>query len=335
MTEVLPTDCLNYLPLSAEAFSSWKNNSDIQQLLYCVFDKEYVLIAEDGSKKEGNYQSYGEVIYSRGKSKISKWIEILNHQSGVTRKVDSKNPHIIFVPDFYQDQLFGKAGKYMVAWDGIISELLSEGAFVSLPHVLESQDDIEASFLLMSRFYYRHSVQVLRGLLESTVLQTYFAVNRSEFEQWKKNNYRTPRLRGNGGLIHRLLGIGLIPNALGNEICNLYEDFNGYVHSGERHLIHRDVFVGKWIGHEFKNDEFQKWCSYFFRVMDVCIQLMIFHVNQWNDSFDKDYITCKVCHSTTDFDLKTYVFGGEKQYEYTCKHCSDVSIYGKKMKIKS
>src|ERR1035437_2871627 len=124
-------------------------------------------------------------------------------------------------PDFWNDEAFGLLAKYYVAWDGMVSGILSESGFFSLGHTLESQEDLNCSIVLASNLYYKQALQSLRNFLEGVVVQLYFCDNQTAFANWKADSFNTPSFRGRNGMLRDLRSRGILTDDLTRIASNL------------------------------------------------------------------------------------------------------------------
>lgn len=297
MDVLLPETALKQLPFSAEPLSQWQGRDDLSQFIQELYD---------------HFPSFGYYLYRQGKKKMQTWATSFATPIKRANSTAQEAKRIIEVPNFRENAIFGKASKYIVAWNTSVQSLLEEDGFYSLAHILESEDELECSLLLASNFYYKQAVQVLRSFLEEVVLPINFCENVTEFSQWKENNYRTPPLRGRDGLIKRLVGKGILTNEIANAVSVLYDDLNGYIHGSENRLIHRGTHTGSSSGLMFKADDFRDWCEYLSRSIDLGIRLLRInylqwdriHSAKWSDLRAKGKVLCSGCHNDEDFDIE-------------------------------
>jgi hypothetical protein len=230
------------------------------------------------------------------------------------------------VPDLENDKNLGMAVKYHIAWGGTIDEVLSESAFFSIAHILESNAELDCSILLSSNLYYKQALQILRNYIENMVLQLHFSDENDDFLLWKAGKYRVPFLRGKKGLLSLLKEKGLIPSDLVHVADKLYEELNGSIHGAESRLIHRGIFTGDWTGLLFKYDRFKEWCDFFARSVNFGIHLLSLHIKHWAKVRPKNYISCDVCHNE-DFEIKKSEFSGKLMATLSCRVCGNSQTY--------
>ncbi|MDT4952080.1 MAG: hypothetical protein QOJ02_218, partial [Acidobacteriota bacterium] len=227
-------------------------------------------------------------------------------------------------PDLYQDSIFGKAGKYFVAWERLVQRALEDSAFYSIAHVLESEDDLKCSIHLASNYYYKQASQTLRSFLEDLILPIHFCEVPQDYTKWIANNYRVPsmRTRKKDGMLDTLTQRNVLSSTLADEAGRLYGELNSFVHGSEARLINKGLYTNQGQGHVFKIDDLYEWCKYFSQTVDAGIQLLKISLDQW-DGFRKiRRLICTYCHNDKNFDSKKYTFGGEEFTKYTCRNCA-------------
>lgn len=312
--EIIPATVLKRLPFSPERFSQWNDATDLLHFLYEIYDKPTLMVLEDGTRLSGSYRDYGKEVYKRGQEHFQLLIKQFELAAQKATPAPAAATQTITVPDFSNESIFGKAAKYLIAWDGVIGEVLSESAFFSLAHILESQEELNSSILLASNLYYKQALQILRSFLEELVLPVYFCDNPNKFTDWKSNNYHIPPLRdrtGKKGLLSQLVEDKKLSQELKDEISDLYGELNNYIHVSERRLIHKGVFTGNWMGHVFKHDDFCNWCEYFSRSVDIGIHLLIININQWKSIKIPGQVLCPICHNQKDFNTESIEHSGK------------------------
>ena len=225
---------------------------------------------------------------------------------------------------------------------------VEDAGFYSLAHVLEADDDLNCSLLLASHFYYKQATLMLRNILEETLLPIHFCDSMSDFDAWKAESFRTPNLRGQDGLIKRLLKRNIIDEPHATRISNLYRDLSSYVHGSQSTLIHRNVHLGESHNVEFQEDIFSAWCQLFCECIDVCVRLLKINFDQWKTIRSLKFETlakvgktlCHTCHNEDAFDRwllpSEYVYlqredenilekvEGLAFYRYICQTCGDI-----------
>src|SRR5262249_1841318 len=149
----------------------------------------------EGNGLPVNYADYGLHLYDEGKKSMDGWA-----RDYLTRSIQAR-PHAQSdgsalptdpIPDLYKDSAFGHAAKYYVAWDGVTDAILSDGAFFSLPHVIELRSELDCAMLLATHLYYKQALQVVRGFLEMSVAELFLCANPTDFKKWKKGTWKAP-----------------------------------------------------------------------------------------------------------------------------------------------
>ncbi len=305
---LLPETAINILPLTAQPLLQWKGEIDIRRFI----DTLYANI----------YPPFSSYLYKREKKDMWAWSkrftkgarEVLRNgdlKQNVKEQIAAQTDNI---PNFLEDDNFGIAAKYVMAWKSCVQTLLEESGFYSLAHILEADEEIGCSLLLASHLYYKQAVQVLRSFIEETLLPINFCENVDEFNQWKANNYHTPPLRGRDGLVKKLVNKGLLSDSIGNSISDLYGDLNGYIHGSENKLIHKGIHTGSVDGLIFKPTDYKIWCEYLSRSIDVGIRLLRINYIQWEHIKSLKWaslrsqgkILCDTCHNEEDFDISVF-----------------------------
>jgi hypothetical protein len=336
MDVLLPQTAIDILPFSAEPFSQWRVKADIGRFIYALY-------------ANSSYPPFSRYLYKEGKKNIKMWskefarcaektntktsnaaedihialVKSLQKEEDVNvGKDDSLRPpqnildtdvneRASDIPSFFDDQEFGRAAKYVVAWKCSVQNLLEEAGFYSLAHILESEAEINSSLLLASHVYYKQAVQVLRSFLEELVMPIHFCENVQEFNLWKANSYRTPPLRGRDGLIKKLSQKGILPTSLATEVADLYGDLNSYIHGSENRLNYKNIHISTATDLIFDYRDFCKWAGYLCRSIDIGIRLLRVNYLQWDAILFKKLeilkqegkIMCTSCHNETDFDV--------------------------------
>jgi len=321
MIDIIPEKVLSYLPFSSEPLSQWNEATDLLKFLYTLHDKSGTIIAQNGTRTPVNYREYGKVVYERGQKELESWIQQFTTTAGKARPAPASITQKVEVPNFAYDPAFGKAAKYFIAWDGVVGETLSESAFFSIEHVIESEDDLECSLYLAAGLYYKQALQVLRNFIEDLVLPIHFCGNPSEFSAWKSNEYRTPQLRGNNGVLNKLVERRILSAEEATETANLYGDLSACTHGAEKRLLNRGIYAGRWAGHVFQYSDFLEWAKYFSESVNLGIYLLRLNINQWRTLRPVGKRFCDVCHNSEDFDIEKYEFAKEPHVKYRCLKC--------------
>lgn len=308
---IIPKEALSLLPFKAAGIDNWNDDADLLEFLYIIYEGT-------GFGEYSKYQ-YDELL-PRFKG-IADAFQCFANESSPAPAVQCEE---LQIQDFRQDKIFGRLLKYVGAWDNVISNVLSESSFFSLSHILESRTDVDCSIHLASRYFYRQALQVIRGFLESVVMQLYFCANLSQYAKWKDSDYHTPPLRGKVGLIKQLENAGIITAEIGDKLSNIYGNLNGFIHGSESCLNHKGVGTSEYKGWIFQRDSFELWANTTSETIDIAIYLMKIHIKQWNDKKDTLGRICDICHSN-----EFYVIDNDDSETYTCKKCGSSSQYKK------
>ncbi len=311
---LIPQKCIALLPLSAEPIMSWSSRSDIKSFLRELYDAV-------------NSPRYGNYLFTQGKNRFKKTLKGF-HRKAISREImpgaEGKEE---MVPDFARDSHFGLMAKNSIAWSAVCQSLLEESAFFSLPHILETETDLEASILLSSECFYRHALQILRNYLEGVILQLYFCDNPSDFTRWEKGTFKVPPFRHRKeGLLAIVQNRGILPPDLSQTASELYGDLSASIHGAEQCLINAGLFTGHWKGSIFKYDYFAIWCDYFARCVNIGIPTLRLTANLWLAKRPQDVTYCDVCHNEdiTQFDIHKTPY----DVTLTCKKCGGQRHYG-------
>ncbi|MBD2166366.1 hypothetical protein H6G04_18380 [Calothrix membranacea FACHB-236] len=324
--EIIPANCIQILPFLSEPISSWSDKTDLLSFLLCLYDKAGSMMDSAGQVTTFNYSSYGKHLFDVSIKRYQSICSDFENQAKQVNPAPAAKNQAETIPDFSQDSFFGLMAKYAIAWDGTISEVLSESAFFCLAHVLEAQSDLDCSILLASKLYYKQALQVLRSFLEEVIMELYFCTNQSDLQAWKLGNYRVPPLRGKNGVLSILFSKSLLTEDLADQISALYGDLNSSIHGAETQLINRGVFQGTWAGMIFKYDRYRDWCNYFSRCVEVGLKILRVTVNLWENTRPIDSLQCDVCHNE-DFDIEKNAFAGIPQTTLKCRICGSNRTY--------
>lgn len=325
--EVISAKALSHLGFTPEPLSQWGNNIDLLKFLYALHDKEQTMIVSGRRSFTKTPPEYTLDLYNQGLEYFQFLAEefiISAHNSPPARSSATQK---IETPVFKDEPIFGKVAKYWIAWNAVTRWVKSESAFFSIDHLLESEDEIKCSINLACNLYYKQAILILRSFLEEVVLPIHFCNNHLDFKSWKNDNYRTPSLRdkaGKPGLLSKLVDQGKIAKEIADEVSDLYKEFNSYIHGSQTRLINRGYHKnGQWEGKIFKRKDFNDWCNFIYRTLEVGIQLLRINVNQWQDlKIEKlNQTLCPVCHNHKEFDTKDIEFSEQSYVHYRCLQC--------------
>lgn len=323
MIEIIPKTVFNYLPFSAEPLSQWNDKTDLLLFLSALFDKPGLIISANGISTPVNYQNYSLNIYERGQKSFQIWVKRFLIAAQETNPAPGAVSQTIKIPRFSEENSFGRVAKYIIAWDGVITEILSESEFFSIGHILESETDLICSLHLAANLYYKQALQVLRSFLEDLVLPIYLCDNYDKFIVWKLNDYRVPTLRGRNGILKDLVNRQILTGEIADKISDLYRALSSCIHGTENRLIHKGIYTGRWMGQTFKYDEFCEWTNYLSHSVDLGIHLLRTNISQWQNIRNSCKVLCYICHNDKDFDTEKYEFGGKWYIRYYCRQCGN------------
>lgn len=326
--EIIPDSSVEILPFTPQPISQWAEDSDLLEYLYALYDMSCVMTDSEGRGHETTYREYGKYLFDNGKQKYQSIADEFGEKAAKAQPAPAADRQVERIPDFRNDERFGLMAKYAIAWDGALSATLSEDAFFSMVHVLESGSDLDCSVLLASNLYYRQALQVLRNYLEEVFMQLYLCKNEALFSSWVAGNFRTPSFRGRRGILRELVSEGILLEGMVDNASDLCEVLNASIHGAESYLIHRGTFEGEWTGLLFKYDRFQQWCDFLSRCVDLGIRVLRLTVNDWLDTRSPTGIQCSVCHSTNNFDVvERHQFGTKSSVTLRCRQCGNEVSY--------
>ncbi len=186
--------------------------------------------------------------------------------------------------------------------------VLSESAFFSIGHTLETQTDLEASFRLVGHLYYKHAMQGLRGFIEDLVLPVWFAAKPDDFAKWRAGSrYRVPQMqtregsREKTGMLDALAEAGQLSADLAAKTAILYGELNGAIHTKEQRLINRGSDRGAFRGEVYKADDFAEWSQLVSELVTVGAWLLSAQERQWRKLREEHPIICDICHNWSEF----------------------------------
>jgi len=113
-----------------------------------------------------------------------------------------------------------------------------------IPHLFESEDDMNAIFSLLKARRYKNVDQLLRSVLELAVRHAYFSLEHS----FSPENHKTNLLsitKNRDGLVKKLISKKLLNNNEGKFIIVLYRRLSIAIHSGCRYLTYPEEPVNQ------------------------------------------------------------------------------------------
>lgn len=113
-----------------------------------------------------------------------------------------------------------------------------------IPHLFESEEDMDAIFSLLKARRYKNVDQLLRSVLELAVRHAYFSLEHS----FSPENHKTNSLsitNEKDGLVKRLMKKKLLTDSEGKFIIALYRRLSIAIHSGCRYLTYPEEPVNQ------------------------------------------------------------------------------------------
>jgi len=319
--DVIPVTALGRLPLPALPVAGWLENDELHEFLRDLY---------------GTYADYADHLFTLGRTEAeraaSKWTAFAR----AAAPAPAAEGHTDMPPEFIHDSGFGLAWRHLVAWQALMGAVLSESAFFSIGHTLETQADLEASFRLVAHLYYKHALQVLRGFVEDLVLPLWFAAKPQDFASWSSGErYHVPPMKTREGskrkpgMLDSLAHDGYIPKELAARTASLYGDLNGAIHTQERRLIHRGVDRSEYRGEVFKRDDFEEWCLRISEGVTVGARLLSTQEHLWQGLREQHPIICDICHNWSTFTTtrERYSDGRGEIVTFHCGICRNDVIY--------
>jgi len=326
MFEVIPKELDNILPFTVEPISNWSVNVDVLQFLYRLYDFESEIILRNGEKRKSSYRDYGKFVFDDGKENIYRLIEEFSkfaRESKSDASEKSSNQKV----DLLNDPMFGQTAKYIIAFDGVCRNILEDGGYYSVSHVLETETDLQCSLLLGSNLYFKHSYQVIRSFLENLILPIYFIGDLERFDAWRNSDFRMPPLRGKKGILREFIRNGTISKEFADKISRIYGELCMSVHGLEKQLIHTGIHDGNWEGQIFTQKKFQRWCITHSDILEISIYLLRIHVELWMRHFKELGIRCDICLNDDFVIIDDINFLNSQKY--ICKKCGREMTYRK------
>lgn len=305
--EILPQDALSILPFAPEAITAWATQND----LHTYINK---LLAGTGYEDQADIRLEGSIQVA---------LELADQFTEIATQSEpalGARTQSVSLVDFKHDPVFGRLAKALIAWQETIGNVLSEAGYFSLSHMLETRSDLMCSVQLASGLYYRQAMQVLRGFIESVISPIYFCKQPDEYKEWKSNDYRSPTLRGDKGVLPRLRKAGIISVEMENTISEAYDLLNGYIHGNEEKLNNTGLDLGEWEGHVFQPVRFQAWANVCASLIEASLPLVKINLSQWAAAKSDWDLFCHVCHG---HDLETQQQRDDPPMtQFRCKQCT-------------
>lgn len=310
---IIPSECIQLLPFSEIPADELDDQNTLGRFLRVLCDRDGIFIDNEGTKQTVNYAFYADFLYARGVERIKE------HLSGFETGLASDKSDAAY--QFLRSPPFGKAMQYEIAWKGTVSVILSEGAFFSLAHVLEAEADLDCSLQLAQSSYYRQAFQSLRCFLEDVLVQLYFCNESTNFDKWKLDDFRVPRLRGRNGYLRKLVERGLLSEGLAKTAHSLYGSLNASVHGAERELLYEGIAKGLHVGPTFLEERFIRWCDCYSECVDVALRALHEHLAWWDENKPGDNVVCSTCHGSNSFQYVDRRVAGRLVVRRTCTQC--------------
>jgi hypothetical protein len=305
---VLPAAVINRLPLTRDGVVRWTTGSDLYSLIADLCCVRTIMVTKE-EERETDFTTQASDRFSEACASAKRLL-----------KRFAKGPKAPAIRILGQDPILGGALKSIVAWDVVVDALLSESAFPSLPHLLESSSDLQSSAWLASEGFYKQANQVLRGFLEAQVVAVALATDKASFRLWRLGQYPGGPLRGKNGLLRRLQSNGILEEPLIIRFAALYKELNAEIHGSEGTFIHSGIFAGVHEGHVFRPDRLTQWCSRIIEAVEISLPTLRAEVDRWQ-SESRDSSTCNVCREGPLVERDTFGIGAKSYRRRQCDAC--------------
>ena len=305
--QIIPEGALSLLPFSLEPVASWSEKTDLYTYIFNLL-------------KGTGYEKNTEYNFDGASRQADSFCHFFEESANNATPAPGSRTQAPTIPSFEALPLFGRAMKAYIAWQETIGNVLSEGSYSSIAHILETRTDINCSVQLAGSMYYRQSLQVLRGFIESVILPIHLCRKPSEFQRWKSNAYKTPTIGGEKGIAAILVKDGVITQRLGDKISNTYKLLNGYIHGNEEFLNNTGLGRGEWEGHIFQQSRFEIWAEVFSSLVEVSLALLKINLIQWAHAKAGKDLFCSICHGTEVQAIQNLEEPVIVQYK--CKECT-------------
>ena len=316
---ILPA-ALSHIPFSREPVEAWKADCDL-----ALFIGELSAIPLTFLLGDGTYQTSAQT--DRGPREFAELRKnALRRSKTYERETQGSKKLGPGIPTEAKTAI-GCALKYAVAWDQLTGSILSESAFISLPHILEAGTDLECSINLAMQHYYKQASQILRGFLEGQVLDLVLAVEGQAFRDWIRGDYHVPPLRGKNGLLRMLTSRGIFDDSLRTRIDLAYDGLNAAIHGAESTLVHSGLFKGQHVGHVFNLVKLELWSRQISNIVELGILLMKKKTEIWFAQLHSQPRMCEVCREIALEDVEGFSFGGKDFVKRKCRNCSNESSF--------
>ena len=325
MANLISNELLSRLPLQSQPVAEWGEDNDLVRFLVALFGLEGAKLSPNVSEPAVDYSDYGGTVYTRAKAQIEAQIATFEKCADDAKPISDSEEEIPEPAKYLEDPDFGRAAKHLIAWEGVVDQLLSETAFYSLAHLLESSSDLDCSMELMGRLYYKQALQVVRNFVEDIVLPVHFSANPGTFAQWKQDACRIPPMRRKGdGMLPTLVKSNVIPKELADAVGELYDALNGSVHGRETRLIHAGIYSGTHRGMCFSRQAMRLWADYVTKSIVCGLRFLRINLDQLDAFRATGGVRCDVCHGVDSLEVvEENSLGGEKTVAYQCSRCGN------------
>ena len=212
--------------------------------------------------------------------------------------------------------------QYLCAWEGVVSNVLSESAFFSLSHILESQDDLMCSLHLAGNFYIKQALQGVHNFLADVMLPAYFLASEGAYLQWRDDGGKTPFLGRRDVILATLVEQEVIAQDMADEVTALAQAVNDAVHWHEVRTTHAGLAAGDWLGRAHNETSFKRWCELTSDAIDNGIRLMRKHLEQLDDARIEADARCIACLTPRPTMGVVDECGDDPLLHLTCERCS-------------
>ena len=326
MREIIPESAIALLPFTSQSYADWEGENDLDVLYFLLelYDKTDEVILPDGTLAEMNYKNYALEVFAQTTNNVAAEAEAFTVAANYYSPAFGSAAQNIVVPNFLKDVRYGRVAKYLIAWEGVQREILSESAFFSLAHLREADTDIQCSIRLASSLFYKQALQVLRSYVENIILPLYLCADVHAFTRWQKNRFRVPPMRGQDGILTFLVDKYILSEELADKAADLYGNLNEAVHGAERNMIHSGTPRGEWSGQIFDDGKFAQWCDCLCRAIDLGIHLTKINLLQWALAKPKGKLDCLICHNDNSFTNLGIVEDHRVPLQhYRCRECGN------------
>src|SRR4051794_33805925 len=128
MSAIFPASTLAYLPFAAEAISVWDVNTDLAQFIRVLYADHVVMsiLSEDGTEHLMDplfFTQFANFLYDSAIKEACEWAEEFENTAYDINRNKSIEENVAEIPNFSKDVIFGRAIKYIIAWDRVIQAI--------------------------------------------------------------------------------------------------------------------------------------------------------------------------------------------------------------------